>query len=126
MITAVDSNVLLDVFLADKTHGQRSAALLRISMKEGRVVACDAVSAEVCAVFPSPDEAGAALDRLGIVFDPISETAASAAGASWHRYRSRDGTATPERGLDSFRAEGSSGMAFPQGVLEPTLLSGGP
>jgi predicted nucleic acid-binding protein len=91
MITAVDTCVLLDVFLADTTFGQSSARALRTCLREGRVVACDAVWAEVCAVFPAPDAARAALERLGIAFDPISEPAATAAGVAWHGYRARGG-----------------------------------
>lgn len=91
MTTTVESNVLLDVFFADETHGQRSAAALRTCIMEGRIVACDAVRAEVCAVFPSPDKARTALARLGVAFDPTPEEASSLAGASWHRYRERGG-----------------------------------
>ena len=52
MITAVDTNVLLDVFGADETFGERSRTALRRCLAEGSVVACDPVWAEVASFFP--------------------------------------------------------------------------
>jgi predicted nucleic acid-binding protein len=43
MITAVDSNVLLDVFSADPTFGRASREALRRCLAEGRLIACDVV-----------------------------------------------------------------------------------
>ena len=41
MITAVDTNVLIDVLEPDPVHGRGSLDLLRRAMREGSVVACD-------------------------------------------------------------------------------------
>lgn len=90
MITAVDTNVLLDVFLADPEHGPGSASLLRAALHEGPLVGCAAVWAEVTSALP--DRAGAeALDRLGVQFDPASRASADLAGAMWRLYRARGG-----------------------------------
>ena len=43
MITALDTNILLDIFLADAKFGRASALALRKVLSEGAVLACDAV-----------------------------------------------------------------------------------
>ena len=53
MITAVDTNVLLDVLGADPTYGAPSAEALRLCLKEGQLVACDVVWAETASFFDS-------------------------------------------------------------------------
>lgn len=91
MITAVDTNVLIDVFGADRVHGRRSAEALRSAIREGRVTVSDVVWAEVAAVFPSSSAAAAALAELGLEFEPTGQATASAAGDAWRRYRSSGG-----------------------------------
>ena len=49
MITAVDTNVLLDVFLGDPRFGQASGEHLREALRLGAIVACEA-----CLLYTSP------------------------------------------------------------------------
>ncbi len=94
MITAVDTNVLLDVFGADAVFGERSAAALRSCLREGRVVACAVVWAEVAAAFGRSEAAANALASLGVDFSPTSVTAAEQAGRAWSVSRERGGSRT--------------------------------
>ena len=94
MITAVDSSVLLDVFLADPTHGVTSAELLRRCLVEGRIVACEVVWAEVISAFPDDEAGRRVLDRLDIDFDALGLEAAETAGRLWRQYRARGGRRT--------------------------------
>jgi predicted nucleic acid-binding protein len=94
MITAVDTCVLLDVFLADASFGPGSAEALKTSLAEGRMVACDAVWAEVLSAFPSRQAAIEALLRLGVGFDPLGSEAAGLAGATFRQYRQGGGPRT--------------------------------
>jgi len=91
MITAVDTNVLLDVFGADETFGERSAQAVRRCRREGRLVACGAVWAETASCFPSVRAAQEAMEMLGVEYSEIGLEAALAAAAAWRRYRSRGG-----------------------------------
>lgn len=91
MITAVDTNVLLDVFKPDPSFGPRSAAALRRCLAEGALVACDPVWAEVAGQFREARSAARALERLGVTFDPLDRETALAAGSAWRRYRTRGG-----------------------------------
>lgn len=92
MITAVDTNVLIDVFGADASFGAASAAALRECRAQGRLVACEVVWAEVSAAFSDADAAGAALDRAGVEFSALDAAAALAAGTAWSAYREQGGT----------------------------------
>jgi predicted nucleic acid-binding protein len=92
VITAVDTSVLLDVFVADPVHGIRSREALRACLAEGGLIACDVVWAEVAASFPAPDTARDSLERLHVDFSPVDLTAALAAGRVFKDYRQRGGT----------------------------------
>jgi predicted nucleic acid-binding protein len=91
VITAVDTSVLLDIFVADPAFGEQSREILRTCTREGRLVACDVVWAEVAASFPSAQSAQGALGRLGVEFSGVAAEAASAAGRAFKDYRRRGG-----------------------------------
>jgi predicted nucleic acid-binding protein len=93
VITAVDTSVLLDVFTDDERHAPASVQALRVCLDEGRLVVCEAVWAEVCALFP--EGVGVeVLQRLGIEFDALGVAAATRAGALWAAYRAAGGPRT--------------------------------
>jgi hypothetical protein len=94
VITAVDTNVLIDVFAADATFGERSARALRRCGAEGRLVATDAVWAELGSVFASAADAAVALDTLGVDFSSAERESALLAGDAWRAYRKRGGRRT--------------------------------
>jgi predicted nucleic acid-binding protein len=91
MITAVDTNVLLDVFAADPTFGTRSLAAVRACLADGPLVACEVVWAELHAAFETAAAADRALDAIPITLDPLGRAAAAAAGAAWRDYRRAGG-----------------------------------
>lgn len=91
MITAIDTNVLLDVFGGDEAFGPRSAGAIRRCLAQGSLVACDVVWAEMSAWFPSPAEAEETVQRLGVRFSQIDAPTALAAGAIWKAYRLQGG-----------------------------------
>ena len=91
MITAVDSNVLIDVFGADALFGRASAGALRQCINEGSVVACSVVWSEVRAAFASDAAFRNALQTLGVGFSALNEQAATLAGTNWKKYRSTGG-----------------------------------
>jgi len=85
--TALDSSVLLDVLGADPRFGEKSRAALRSAYDSGALVACEVVWAEVRAHYTTGDAFAAALDLLGVQFDPISRQAAELAGRLWRQSR---------------------------------------
>jgi predicted nucleic acid-binding protein len=91
VITAVDTNVLLDVFSDDREFGRRSANALRRCIAEGRLLACDVVWAETGAWFPDPEAAEHALSLLRVDYSPLAAATALRAGCAWQAYRKAAG-----------------------------------
>jgi predicted nucleic acid-binding protein len=91
VITAVDTSVLLDVFGADPTFGESSAAALGKCIAEGSLIACDVVWAETGSSFPESAAAEAALARLRIDFSPLDASTSLATGRAWREYRQAGG-----------------------------------
>jgi predicted nucleic acid-binding protein len=91
MITAVYTNVLLDVFLDDPKFGPASGQLLRRCIREGVLVAGEVVWSECAAVFPNDQSARSAMNGLDVRFVPTTVEAAIRAGHAWRLYRSRGG-----------------------------------
>jgi predicted nucleic acid-binding protein len=91
VITAVDSNVLLDVFANNAEFARRSASALRRCIAEGSLIACEVVWAETGSWFPDVHSAKTALSTLRVAYSPVTEAAALAAGRSWQEYRKAGG-----------------------------------
>lgn len=91
MITAVDTSVLIDIFVDDPLFRSKSVAALREARDSGRLVACDAVWAETSAWFSSTAAADDALTSLDVLFDEVGRAAAAVAGRGWRAYRSKGG-----------------------------------
>ncbi|HJU11813.1 MAG TPA: type II toxin-antitoxin system VapC family toxin [Candidatus Binataceae bacterium] len=94
MITAVDTNVLLDIFGADPKFGELSADALRQCLSEGTLLACEAVWAETATAFQSIEKFRRAMADLTVSFEPLTEAAAVKAAEAWRRYRGRGGRRT--------------------------------
>ena len=91
MITAVDSNVLLDFLTHDPQFGIPAGNALRSAAGEGRLLACDVVWAEIAGCFPSISACSDTLGNLEIEFSPIQPESAFEAGLAWKAYRQRGG-----------------------------------
>lgn len=91
MISAIDTNVLLDVLGADPAFGERSRQALKACANEGVLVACDPVWAELAGLFDDSESASEALDDAVIAFDSLSRQAALVAGQAWSEHRRRGG-----------------------------------
>jgi predicted nucleic acid-binding protein len=92
LITAVDTNVLLDFLKADRTHGTRSREAIRDCLASGSLIASPVVWAEVSTFFEDdPARAGVALDGIGVAFVPDSAESAFVAARSWQRHRQAGG-----------------------------------
>ena len=94
MITAVDTNVLLDFLSHDVEFGIASRNALRSCAREGRLLACDVVWAEIAGCFPSISACLGTLGEMEIEFSPLQPEAAFEAGLAWKAYRQRAGAKT--------------------------------
>lgn len=87
MITAIDTNVLLDVFGADPKFASASADALRRCLREGGLVASEVVWAETATVFDDAGRFREAMNKLAASFSALTEEAAIKAAQAWRRYR---------------------------------------
>ena len=94
MITAVDTNVLLDVFLSSERHGEQSRTRLADAYDAGAIIICDLVYAELVPAFPDRSSLDDALRRIGVRVSSINSSIAFEAGLRWKQYRSSGGPRT--------------------------------
>jgi len=91
MITAVDTNVLLDVFFPDKRFAIESARLLKMAFNEGALVICDIVYAELVPQFKKRNLLDETLAKINISPSSIDSDVAFLAGEKWDFYRRSGG-----------------------------------
>lgn len=92
MISAVDTNVLLDMVTGDAEFGPSAVTTLRRASAEGQLIVSAAVWAEVAAAYDDPGTAASMLDGIGVDLVPDDRAVAMAAGAAWRSYRRAGGT----------------------------------
>lgn len=95
MITAVDTNILLDVLRADPDFGEPSRRALKLCRSEGSLIACEVVWAELAAGTPSPDALRQLLDAISVEFRPLDVEASLEAGRAWRAHRKSGGGHRP-------------------------------
>jgi predicted nucleic acid-binding protein len=89
LITAIDSNVLFDHFLADSSRRDDAANLLGEAGESGPLVICDVVYSEIAGSFSEQAHLDEYLRDLGIAPRPSTERALYVAGAIWREYTRR-------------------------------------
>lgn len=91
MITAVDTNILIDIFGSDQKFGLLSAQALKQALREGTVYACAVTWVETASLFPNEKLFTNAMQTLGIEFSNIEQKTALSASAAWRLYRKNGG-----------------------------------
>lgn len=91
MITAVDTNILLDILLPNEDFVQRSGKALEAAATAGSLVICELVYAELCVGFDSQEQCDEFLTDVGIQTDPLDRPASFLASRVWRRYREQGG-----------------------------------
>ncbi len=94
MITAVDANVLLDVFMPSDEFGPLSREWLADAYDAGAIVLCDVVYAELVPSFGNRLELDEALREINAVTSPFDTAIAFEAGTRWMQYRRAGGPRT--------------------------------
>ncbi|MBI4025101.1 MAG: type II toxin-antitoxin system VapC family toxin [Verrucomicrobia bacterium] len=91
MISAVDTNILLDVLHPNPDFVEASSALLEASAQMGSLTICEIVYAELGANFDSQKNLDHFLADTSIRVDCINRQAAFLAGQTWRSYRRAGG-----------------------------------
>lgn len=80
MITAVDTNILLDILIPDAPHGEASKLWLDEANEQGALIVSEVVYAELASQFNSQDELDSFLEDTAIRLTPSTREALYEAG----------------------------------------------
>lgn len=86
MITAVDTNIILDILIPDDPFGESSKNLLDRHLSEGKLILCEVVYAELAAHFPSEADLKKFLAETGMLLVCSNEKSLYIAGSRWAEY----------------------------------------
>lgn len=86
MITAIDTNILLDLLIPDAPHGDASERLLGEAIRAGALVISEVVYAELAAHFSEPEAVDRFVEDTGLRITASSADALRRAGAAWATY----------------------------------------
>jgi predicted nucleic acid-binding protein len=93
VITAVDTNILIDILEPDPLFGERSKQALKNCLEQGRVVACEVVWTETATAYQHNVKGLLEIfGQLDIAFSPLSQSTAPAAARAWSEYRRNGGS----------------------------------
>lgn len=86
MITAVDTNIVLDVLIPNEPFSEPSKKLLDRYLSKGKLILCEVVYAELAAQFPSEQELKLFLAETGMRLEYSNEKSLYIAGTRWEKY----------------------------------------
>jgi len=91
MITAIDTNVLLDVLVPDPEYFESSLQALEEAAAAGSLVICDLVYAELCVHFQRQTDCDQFLQQNDIRVEGLTREASFVASRLWKAYRRESG-----------------------------------
>jgi predicted nucleic acid-binding protein len=94
MITAIDTNILLDILVPNEAFYEASASALQDAAGEGSLVISDIVYAELHIQFETQRECDAFLEDNEIRVQALAREAHFAASRAWRAYRKQGGKRT--------------------------------
>lgn len=94
MITAIDTNILLDILVPNEDFYAASASALQNSATEGVLVISDIAYAELCIHFGTQRECDLFLDGTDIRVQSLTREALFLASRTWRTYRRQGGKRT--------------------------------
>ena len=92
MITAIDTNVLLDILVPNPEFCDAAVEAIENAASAGSLVICDLVYAELCAHFSAQQECDEFLAANEICVEPLSRAAHFSASRAWRKYRKQGGS----------------------------------
>jgi predicted nucleic acid-binding protein len=91
MISAIDTNILLDLARPNPEFVDNAVNLIDIAGEQGGLIVCPLVHSELSAHFSTRTQLDRFLDRLEISVDPLDENTTWLAGQTWKYYRKAGG-----------------------------------
>lgn len=94
MITAIDTNILLDILVPNEEFYEVSADALQESATAGSLAICDIVYAELCIHFRVQHDCDSFLESNEIRVQALTREAHFLASRAWRTYREQGGKRT--------------------------------
>jgi predicted nucleic acid-binding protein len=91
MISAIDSNVLLDILIPNEAFADASTASIEEAAANGSLVVSDIVYAEICVQFATQRDCDHFFGSNEIRVEPLSRSAHFLASRIWREYRAQGG-----------------------------------
>jgi len=91
MITAADTNILLDIFLPEEKFASDSSKLLKLAYDEGALIICAIVYAELVPQFEGRSILDSTLATINVTLSPVDTEVTFLAGEKWKAYRRSGG-----------------------------------
>ncbi len=86
MISAIDTNILLDILIPDKRYAESSKSLLEKFKEKGKLHICEIVYSELASQFSFSEELELFLQDTGINLENSNRKSLSIAGERWKKY----------------------------------------
>ncbi len=94
MITAIDTNILLDILLPNMDFYEGSAKALQMSGEAGSLVISDIVYAEICVHFRTRNECEEFVESLDLRVESLTRASHFLASRAYRQYRAQGGKRT--------------------------------
>jgi predicted nucleic acid-binding protein len=94
MITAIDTNILLDVLVPNEKFCDASVVALEEAATSGSLVICDFVYAELCIHFTAQRDCDSFLESNDIRVEALHRETHFLASRTWRTYRQQGGQRT--------------------------------
>ena len=91
MITALDSNVLLDILIPNEKFVKIATDIIDDASERGSLVVCDIVYAEICIHFPTQRECDLFFDSNDIRIESLDRPFHFLASRIWRTWHSKGG-----------------------------------
>ena len=86
MISAIDTNILLDILIPDKRYAESSKNLMEKFKEKGKLQICEIVYSELASQFPFSEELELFLQDTGINLQHSNRKSLSIAGKRFKKY----------------------------------------
>lgn len=91
MVTALDTNILLDLLIPNAPHQQTTLAALDAAYQQGALIINEGVYAELGSQFDNSEELNVFLQETSIRLERSTPATLQFAGETWRRYARRRG-----------------------------------
>jgi hypothetical protein len=94
MISAIDSNILLDILIPNPAFVDTAVEVLENAASNGALVVSDIVYTEICVHFIEQQDCDSFFSDNRILIEPLTREAQFLASRAWRRYRAQGGKRT--------------------------------